>query len=206
MTVADARLALRIAVHLETATDEQIRDCDFNSDGALTPADAREILRLSVDLGRSDDSAGGGLPDAEYVGLTDNYYKVYTKNGVTYIDSIIIANKTYALPDGYDTNGLLEECRNAFSALQTAAESENVQLYLNSGFRPYSEQQELYAEYVRDYGTDFADAYVARPGHSEHQTGLPSIPPAIQNGICPFSARWSGIPAAASLIVPSISA
>ncbi|MBQ3086761.1 MAG: D-alanyl-D-alanine carboxypeptidase family protein [Clostridia bacterium] len=172
LSVADARIALRIAVRLDIPTEEQQKDCDLDRDGAITPADAREILRLSVGFGRSDDSANSGMPDAEFIGLTDNYYKVYNKNGVTYIDSIIIANKTYALPDDYDTNGLVNECRDAFAALQTAAKKDGVNIYLNSGFRPYSEQKELYDEYVRDYGTDYADAYAARPGHSEHQTGL----------------------------------
>ena len=47
---ADARLALRASVELETLTLEQIFAADTDYDAVVTPADARTILRASVDL------------------------------------------------------------------------------------------------------------------------------------------------------------
>ncbi len=41
-----------------------------------------------------------------------------------------------------------------------------------SGFRTYQRQSELYNRYVREDGKAKADTYSARPGYSEHQTGL----------------------------------
>jgi LAS superfamily LD-carboxypeptidase LdcB len=41
-----------------------------------------------------------------------------------------------------------------------------------SGFRSYSTQNTLYNKYVARDGKAEADRYSARPGHSEHQTGL----------------------------------
>lgn len=41
-----------------------------------------------------------------------------------------------------------------------------------SGFRGYETQAELYQNYVARDGKSAADRYSARPGHSEHQTGL----------------------------------
>lgn len=38
------------------------------------------------------------MDGAAYVGLTEKYYKIYEKSGITYIDGIMIANKTYSLP------------------------------------------------------------------------------------------------------------
>ena len=50
ITAADARLALRASVGLETLSEEQILAADVNNDGEVTSADARFILRLSVGL------------------------------------------------------------------------------------------------------------------------------------------------------------
>ncbi len=172
LSAADARVALRIAVSLEEGTQSQLQDCDLDYDGAVTASDAREILRLSVGFGRTDDSGADGMDDAEYIGMTEKYYKIYEKDGITYIDGIIIANKTYALPTEYDPGALLAECTDAFSALQTDAAYDGIYLYLNSGYRTYSYQKEIYDEYVYYYGFNYAEAYAARPGHSEHQTGL----------------------------------
>lgn len=41
-----------------------------------------------------------------------------------------------------------------------------------SGWRSLREQQELYAESLRENGEEFTRQYVALPNHSEHQTGL----------------------------------
>ena len=45
-------------------------------------------------------------------------------------------------------------------------------LQVNSGYRSYQEQVDLYAEYVATNGEEYAKAYVADPGYSEHHTGL----------------------------------
>lgn len=41
-----------------------------------------------------------------------------------------------------------------------------------SGWRSRKEQQEIYAQSLRDSGKAFTQQFVALPGHSEHQTGL----------------------------------
>ena len=41
-----------------------------------------------------------------------------------------------------------------------------------SGYRTMREQQEIYANSLREHGEDFTKKYVAIPGCSEHQTGL----------------------------------
>ena len=53
-----------------------------------------------------------------------------------------------------------------------AADDDDVWLASNSAYRSYSTQQEVYADDVAANGQDYADTNVARPGHSEHQTGL----------------------------------
>lgn len=41
-----------------------------------------------------------------------------------------------------------------------------------SGWRSEQEQQAIFDQSLRDNGPDFTGRYVAKPGHSEHQTGL----------------------------------
>ena len=108
--------------------------------------------------------------------------KIETINGVTYADGIMIVNKTYALPETYRpsnsgeyqycTTCLTEETLSAFNAMQADAQTLGLNLYISSGFRSYSYQENLYNNYVLQDGKEEADTYSARPGHSEHQTGL----------------------------------
>ena len=91
-------------------------------------------------------------------------------NGITYVQGIMIANKTYALPSDYNP-GVSSEAYNALIEMEYAAANEGITLFLNSGFRSYSDQYVIYNRYVSWDGKAEADRYSARPGHSEHQTG-----------------------------------
>lgn len=93
-------------------------------------------------------------------------------DGVTYIDGILIANKTYSLPASYDPGDLLPEVMTAFTEMQKAASADGIFLYIVSGYRSYAAQQYIYNGYVQRDGQAEADRYSARPGYSEHQTGM----------------------------------
>ncbi|GGM46387.1 cell wall-binding repeat-containing protein [Microbacterium saperdae] len=56
--------------------------------------------------------------------------------------------------------------------MSAAAKGAGYSLYLLSGYRSYSLQQTVYTGYVNRNGRAYADKYSARPGHSEHQTGM----------------------------------
>lgn len=104
--------------------------------------------------------------------LTDNGYEIETRDGVTFVGGVPVVNKTYGLPADYHPGGLTDECAAAFAAMQAAAGAEDVILYEASGFRSYETQERLYENYVAQDGQEAADRYSARPGFSEHQTGL----------------------------------
>ncbi|MCL1948950.1 MAG: M15 family metallopeptidase [Turicibacter sp.] len=53
-----------------------------------------------------------------------------------------------------------------------AAANEGHELLAVSGYRGYMHQKDLYEYYVHEHGKKEADRFSARPGHSEHQTGL----------------------------------
>lgn len=106
------------------------------------------------------------------VGYTSKGYAISEKDGVTYVDGILIANKTYSLPSGYNPGDLLPECAAAFSEMKSAAAQQGLGIWNASGFRSYELQESLYTRYSNRDGKEAADRYSARPGHSEHQSGL----------------------------------
>lgn len=95
-----------------------------------------------------------------------------TVGGITYIDGILIANKTYGLPADYNPGGLTAETYSAFQELVQGAANDNINIYLSSGFRSYELQSQIYNNYCNTYGQASADTFSARPGYSEHQSGL----------------------------------
>lgn len=103
---------------------------------------------------------------------TSKGFKVVVKNGITYVDGYLIANKTYSLPSTYNPGGLTSETLSAANEMIAAAKKEGLSLYVASGFRSYDTQKNMWTRRKNQYGQAFADAGTARPGHSEHQTGL----------------------------------
>ena len=102
---------------------------------------------------------------------TVNGYSIVVENGVTYIDGVLIVNKTYSLPVDYG-NGLTDEVSTAFQKMKDAASKDGITLSIISGYRSYDRQATIYHNYVQRDGKSEADTYSARPGHSEHQSGL----------------------------------
>ena len=96
--------------------------------------------------------------------------KVVKSEGPTYIKGILIVNKKYSLPSTY--GGVDKTASNALSLLQKAANKDGFSLTLVSGYRSYSTQNTIYNNYIKRWGQEYTDTVSARPGHSEHQTGL----------------------------------
>ncbi len=107
---------------------------------------------------------------ADYTSLTENGYVIERINGITYVDGIMIANKTYTLPADYDP-GVKKEAAEALAEMQNAAAAEGLSLYIVSGYRSYYTQKTVYSGWADRDGTEKADTYSSRAGHSDHQTG-----------------------------------
>ncbi|MGT2711768.1 LD-carboxypeptidase LdcB/DacB [Streptococcus oriscaviae] len=96
-----------------------------------------------------------------------SYYSVEGKYG-----EVIIVNKKHPLASDY-APGENPEAKAAFSTLQADMIAQGFALSQSySGFRSYETQAGLYQSYVSQDGQANADRYSARPGYSEHQTGL----------------------------------
>lgn len=98
-------------------------------------------------------------------------HEIKQMNGMTFVDDILIVNKTYSLPADYDP-GTSSVAQNAFDNMAADAMNDGIYLFVNSGYRSYQEQVQLYTMYSSERGIEEADKVSSRPGHSEHQTGL----------------------------------
>ncbi len=120
--------------------------------------------------------------ETEYTQTTETEPEVTTEqpathtlvntDGIWYVDGVLIANKSYPLPADYAPGGLLEAAEIAFMEMKNAAARDGITLTIVSGYRSYARQEKLYNNYVTKDGQAEADRYSARPGHSEHQSGL----------------------------------
>ena len=110
------------------------------------------------------------IPDTQVTGkLTNNgsYYSVRGK-----YDDIIIVNKKHGLSKDYNP-GENPTAKAAFVRLRDDMINQGLNVGRSySGFRSYDYQKTLYDNYVSRDGQAAADRYSARPGYSEHQTGL----------------------------------
>ena len=152
----------------------------------LSPYEAASLVWNSSDsqvaavdaFGRVTGVSGGdcvitaSLPDHPEISVQAHVRvrDVQYDNG-TWIDGVLIANKTYALPADYNP-GANPEAMEALDELFAAGEEAGLTYWIASGFRSYQRQETIYNRYVNKDGQAEADRYSARPGHSEHQTGL----------------------------------
>jgi len=131
-----------------------------------------KLLTLRVDVVSEEDKQNEEDNEDENNNEEDNDQSNRTSfSEPTYIQGILIANKTYGLPSDYNP-GEDPEAVSAFYSMQADAAAQGLDIYISSGFRSYDDQDRIYNNYASYDGYEAADRYSARPGHSEHQTGL----------------------------------
>ena len=103
--------------------------------------------------------------------LNTNYLLV---NKFNYLDSNYIPNNLELLDNSYAKSGiyLVKEAKENIESLINAAKNDGMNIRVISAYRSYTYQENLYNNYVKNDGVENADTYSARPGYSEHQTGL----------------------------------
>lgn len=101
-------------------------------------------------------------------------------------DLLVLVNKNNKLYEGFIPNNLevinlnyaigkkllRSDAKEAFEKLCESAKKLGYDIKAESTYRDYYYQEKLYNNYVKEYGNIYADNCSARPGHSEHQTGL----------------------------------
>ena len=105
------------------------------------------------------------------INLNTNYLLV---NKFNYLGSDYIPNNLELLDNSYAKSGiyLVKEAKDNIERLIDKAKNDGMNIRVISAYRSYSYQENLYNNYVKNDGVELADTYSARPGYSEHQTGL----------------------------------
>ena len=95
------------------------------------------------------------------------------KNGAYNVNGTIIVNKKYGLDENYtykDNQELYDEATEAFEKMQKDAEKDGAWFHIVSRYRSYAVQNWVYESYKKE--RENVDTFSAKPGYSEHQTGL----------------------------------
>lgn len=92
-------------------------------------------------------------------------------NGATYVDDILIVNKKYHLPSTYNL-GVDKTAKEKFEEMRKVALKDNISLRIVSSYRSYNTQAAIYNKNLNLHGAYIANRFSAKPGESEHQSGL----------------------------------
>ena len=87
-------------------------------------------------------------------------------------DDLVVPNVKFAFDGIQEKSHLRKEAAIALEKLFALAKQEGIVLHAISGFRSEKYQQTVYRRNVETQGQVQADKVSAKPGHSEHQTGL----------------------------------
>lgn len=139
----------------------------------IVPEEVDESLDTETEKSKVEDEADVEKKAQPSFQIDEGGYPVEVKEATepTYINGVLIANKKYPLPKNFDP-GEDPEAKAALDQMVAAAKKAGVDLVAFSGYRSYEYQTQLYTNYTNRDGKEAADRYSARPGHSEHQTGL----------------------------------
>ena len=121
------------------------------------------------------------------IGLDKDYYDDEIVKTVSDTKtSLVLVNKYNKLPDGYEPKDLVkisdgcakeaselrEDAAAAFEKLCAASVEDGAKVLALSAYRSYKTQQSTWDSYMKSNGSSYTYYYVAKPGFSEHQTGL----------------------------------
>ena len=85
---------------------------------------------------------------------------------------LVIPNVATSNSDSNDERSVRKIMQADLEAMLSDAKSQGLSLTMNSGFRSYQAQEFYFNNYVAQSGMDSALQFSAKPGYSEHQTGL----------------------------------
>ncbi|MCC3267157.1 M15 family metallopeptidase [Arthrobacter gengyunqii] len=154
-------------------TSDYPPDAEICSEGTCTPLFE---LRTPGPANTGDNAIQRDIDNPASIAVVVN--KQRPLNPVVYVPADLVA---------VEGQYLRAEAAASYARFAEAAASDGVAVVAASGYRSHDSQAGLYAGYVAQYGQEIADSISARPGHSEHQTGL-AVDIAVPDGSCSFQA------------------
>lgn len=181
-------------VLLNEKTNDKIINNLINSDKnefLISLIKEKYYLKKNLDRYLTFESSHKSYTPTKIVAIvnTNNDYDFYEHDIDTDIakDYLMLTNKFYNLKKDYIPNDLVDISNkyyygsdhktrkvvyDNFISMWNAAYEEGIYLIVDTSYRTYETQKRVYDSYKDTRGTDYADEIAARPGYSEHQTGL----------------------------------
>jgi D-alanyl-D-alanine carboxypeptidase len=148
--------------------ESSLTDDIYHVNIVLEDMEEEIILRIANLLSQTIDEKGTVTNPSSYDAVI-NKVRSLSSN---YVPSDLV---TVAVPTCLPNPEIRQMRRIASEALSEMFEDalkDDIELVARSGYRSHATQTSLYNGYVSKYGQEYADKYSARPGTSEHQTGL----------------------------------
>ena len=166
-----------------TLSSAFVTACSSPADKKETPSETEVSVEAS-DI--SKDSSTEESKEKSADASDEKSEKESKEDSIDGIDYMALVNKTHALPDDWEkeletvhmTNSVGEDVEvekkayDAYLKLKAELEKDGVYVDLDSARRSVSEQQRIMDDFTKEYGADYAAKTVAKPGYSEHHTGL----------------------------------
>ena len=159
-----------------------------NNNTSNNTKDNKAVSKTEKSKDKDDDSINYELRTGEeFIEKTKTGKSLTKYQGAYYVDGIMIVNKSYPLDSSYEPADPYKEITSdylyggdyldktvmdSFLKMKEDAKVLGYDFWLSSGYRSYKVQVDLYNSYVDRDGKVAADTYSARPGYSEHQSGL----------------------------------
>ena len=124
------------------------------------------ITRVNLNLDKDDYTETKVSPYLNKTTILVNKHIYLPENYIP--NNLVKLNTDYANSDRY----LVDIAKESLEKMINDIKKENLTIRVISAYRSYNYQKDLYNNYVKKDGTLKADTYSARPGYSEHQTGL----------------------------------
>jgi len=157
VVIDDANIAKVVAKKAAAAKAKQEAEAQAAADQAITANDATATTIDSLTCNPSKNHN-----DPSSVDVVVN--KKHCIQPVTYVPGDLVS-----IGNGFM---LSAKAVDGFTAMMAAAAAADEPLSVTSSYRSYGDQVATYAYWVNTSGAAGADTYSARPGYSEHQTGL----------------------------------
>jgi D-alanyl-D-alanine carboxypeptidase len=186
--------ALVVAVALAVVVGDRRND----DEGPMAVADATTSTAMAQVAGSTTTAPHSPTVVADPLSLTVLVNKVWRLPPGWEPPDLVVPAVPFTFPEDDPKRQLRAPAARALEELFGAAEAAGTPLAAVSGYRSEATQAELFDQAVEEDGEAEAERRQARPGHSEHQTGL-AMDVTTADGACPAEACFGLTPAAAWL-------
>lgn len=163
------------------STNENANEQNQNSDELVeqTPDELNE--NNNGDEVEENDKVGDSNEPKESL---ENMVNIHEDNSITalvnkhnslserYVPEDLVTVRVPTVLENPEVKQLRKVAAHALQKMFNKAKEADIYLHARSGYRSYDTQVQLFNNYVAQHGQEAANRYSARPGQSEHQTGL----------------------------------